>query len=301
MFHNLHPKFRPMLAGKCDIMQLRYPIAVTPKIDGVRVITGEEGALSRSLKPIQSQMVQLKLSKLPPGLDGEVIATDGTFRTSIRTVMSWEYGDVNWVYHIFDYLNPESETIAPYSERMMQLKELQDSGRLNRHCEILAPTYVYDKEHLEEITKEHLDAGFEGTMVRKPDGTYKFGRSTQREQLLLKVKAFEDAEARIIGVEELMHNDNEAETNELGLTSRSSHQANQRPAGTLGALVVQSLENPDITFKIGTGFTAQDRQEMWDKQDELIGQLAKFKFFNQGILLRPRHPVFLGIRPEDDM
>jgi DNA ligase-1 len=39
-------------------------------------------------------------------------------------------------------------------------------------------------------------------------GTYKFGRSTVRDNILLKVKRFLDDEAVVIDIEEKMHNEN---------------------------------------------------------------------------------------------
>ena len=295
-----HSNFKPLLASRCDLLSLKYPLAVTPKLDGVRAIIRDGTALSRSLKPIRSKVVQSILGGLPSGCDGEIVCNNGSFQGTVSSVMS-EDGQLNWTYHIFDFLDFSTPEIAPYTDRMHQLQEHLEQGRLNENCKVIYPEFVYDKEALMQFVQEHLDDGYEGTMVRDPSGTYKFGRSTVNQGILLKIKAFEDAEARIIGVEEQMHNDNVAELDELGYTKRSTSKENLVPASTLGSLLVQSLEDERITFKIGTGFDAQQRQELWNRRDELIGQYAKYKFFNQGIVLRPRHPVFIGLRPVDDM
>ena len=84
----------------------------------------------------------------------------------------------------------------------------------------------------------------------------------QQKKGLLKVKRFEDGEAGILAVEEQMHNGNEATTNELGRTQRSSHKENKVPMGTLGALVCKDVET-GIQFNIGTGFTDEVRQQLW--------------------------------------
>src|SRR5437899_138139 len=91
--------------------------------------------------------------------------------------------------------------------------------------------------------------GFEGVMLRKPDGPYKFGRSTVREGYLMKVKRFTQEEAVVVGYEEQETNLNEATKDALGHTKRSSHKAGKRPAGVLGALRVS---NGHGEFSIGT-------------------------------------------------
>ena len=138
-------------------------------------------------------------------------------------------------------------------------------------------------------------------MVRHPGGTYKCGRSTPNEGILLKLKQFSDTEAVIVGFEELMHNDNEATTNALGQTERSTHKENLRGSGMLGAFVVHPIGEPDRIYKVGTGFTHQQRQEYWNNQAELLGNLVKVKYFEQGIKDVPRFPVFLGFRDRDDL
>ena len=49
-------------------------------------------------------------------------------------------------------------------------------------------------------------------------------------------------------------------------------------------------------FRVGTGFTAAVRAELWDIRDELAGRIAKIKSFPVGTKDRPRHPVWLGWR-----
>lgn len=115
----------------------------------------------------------------------------------------------------------------------------------------------------------------------------------------MKVKRFEDTELEVVGVVELNHNDNEAVTNELGHTQRSTAKAGLRPAGVLGALVCKWQ---DTTVEVGTGFTAAQREELWlAGPSYLIGRLAKVKYFAHGMVDKPRHPVFLGFRSTDDL
>ena len=122
-----------------------------------------------------------------------------------------------------------------------------------------------------------------------------------------------DAEAVVVGVEELMHNENEAEMSQLGLQKRSSHKDGKVPSGKLGALVcvpysgeydiarMQGSQPERIIprFRIGTGFDDATRHLLWAQREELFGRIVKYKSMQHGTLDAPRHPVFLGFRAED--
>ena len=153
---------------------------------------------------------------------------------------------------------------------------------------------------VKEFQEAVLAQGAEGVMIRSPNGKYKQGRSTLKEQILLKLKNFEDAECTIIGFEEKMHNNNVAKTDELGYTERSMSKDGLVPANTLGALVVHSDEWGE--FKIGTGFDDKLRKEIWNNKGEYLGKLAKFKYFAvEAGYNKPRFPVFLGCRSKLDL
>ena len=135
--------------------------------------------------------------------------------------------------------------------------------------------------------------------MRDPNGLYKQGRSTLKQGWLLKVKRFLDAEAVVVGLVEKMHNNNEATLDERGYTKRSSHKENKVLANTLGALTVYSGEFGE--FDIGTGLDDNLRQLIWNNKGDYVGKLVKFKYFPIGIKDKPRLPVFLGFRHEDDI
>lgn len=56
-----------------------------------------------------------------------------------------------------------------------------------------------------------------------------------------------------------------------------------------------------VSFSIGTGLTAAQRQFYWNERDILPGKLIKYKFFPVGVKVAPRHPVFLGFRDKADL
>jgi len=142
--------------------------------------------------------------------------------------------------------------------------------------------------------------GYEGVMIRTPNSPYKCGRSTSREGYLQKIKRFTDSEAAIIDFEEREHNANEATTDLLGHTKRSSHQENMVKTGTLGALRVRDVKT-QVEFKIGTGYDDALRQEIWDNKDKYSKLLVKYKSQASGAKEAPRFPVFIGFRNENDL
>jgi DNA ligase-1 len=96
-----------------------------------------------------------------------------------------------------------------------------------------------------------------------------------------------------------MHNANEAKMDNLGYTERSSHQANLVPMDTLGALEVVDTKS-GVAFNIGTGFTFQDRNEIWKNRNKYLNMLVTYEYLPVGVKDKPRHPAFLGFRMVDD-
>lgn len=290
---------RPMLAADCkgDLSVLRFPLLASFKLDGIRCLIVNGKPVSRTLKPIRNRFVNQYLSSHDlPSLDGELIvgsATDpNAMQNTTSGVMSAD-GEPDFTYHVFDlHCSP-----ARFHGRYASLLEVGLPPRVVVHQH----QYLRTVAELEDMEEQALTAGYEGLIVRDPLGTYKENRSTLREGGMVKIKRHVDAEAIVIGAEELMHNANDATTNALGYTERTSHLANQVGMGTLGSLRVQLLSDPDVEFSVGTGMTAEDRTWMWNNREQMVGKIIKYKSFPVGVKDKPRHPVFLGFRDLEDL
>lgn len=298
----LSKPFRPMLAAEADLSKLRFPLIASPKLDGVRALVKDGVVLSRSLKPIPNKHVQ-KLFGRPEleGLDGELIVGSPTdpqcFQNTSGAVRRAE-GEPDVTFYIFDYHDMGS----PYYQRHASLFH-PDIHREGSGVVLHLGEKMPGPGSLALYEEWALEQGYEGLILRDPNSPYKFGRSTVKEGYLLKLKRFKDSEARVLAVEELTHNANEATTNELGRTERSSHKANQVPMGTMGALHVEDLHTGQ-RFRIGTGFTQEQRAWWWKYRDQLTGDtnsFVKYKFFPVGVKELPRHPAYLGLRDPFDM
>lgn len=277
-----------MLASCVDIASLTFPVLCTPKYDGIRCLIRGGIPVSRTLTPIPNHHVQSILKDCPDGLDGELICNDN-FNKTQSGVMSVD-AKTDVTYNVFDIVSD-----APYTERMKTLA----TTHLPPVCRKLLPVRITTRTSLLAYETRCLRAGFEGIMIRSPEGPYKSGRSTVKEAYLLKLKRFTDAEAKIIGYAERMRNDNELTYDNLGYARRSSAHSGKTPLGTLGAFVVENEEGG--RFKVSTGMTDQDRAVYWEMRDECIGQVVKFKFQESGAKNVPRFPVFLGFRDVMDM
>ncbi len=294
---------KPMLAYTIeDVNKLKFPQLVSVKLDGIRAIVKDGVVYSRSLKPIRSKLVQEKFGKTEyEGLDGELIygspTAEDVFNLSTQAVMSTNlpegFEPDKLRFFVFD-----TQAVQPYDAidrqnyLMVKCKDFLD-------IVVVGQEKVQNVEQLLELEARVTAMGYEGVMCKDPYGFYKNGRSTAKGGEIGKLKRFVDEEATVIGFVEKMHNTNEATTNELGDTERSSAKDGLVGAGTLGSLVVQS-EKWGV-FNIGSGFNDEQRKEIWKFQKSYMGSLVKFKYFAVGVVEKPRFPVFLGFRDKDDI
>lgn len=287
--------FKPLLAAPVDWDKLTYDdLLLSAKLDGIRAVVINGVVLSRSLKPIPNRHVQSLFSHLEH-YDGELIcgspSAPDVYRKTNSAVMSVE-GTPDVTFYAFDHIQ---DVDADYLTRYERLEE-------SDNVVVLEQIGVSDLMTVKGLEEMYINQGFEGVMLRKsrgPMSKYKYGRATAKSCTLLKVKRFQDSEARITGFEELHSNQNEATTDALGHTVRSNHQANMRPMGTLGALVCVTVEG--VEFKIGSGFDAATRQTLWNSRFDLLDAWVKYKHFPVGVLDAPRFPIFLGIRDAVDL
>ena len=288
--------FKPMLSATLlDPYNLRYPVLVSPKLDGIRCLMHEGKAVSRNLKPIRNDYVQQMLAGLPNGLDGELIVgspTEGHVLNRTQSgVMSGD-GQPDFKYHLFDNYNMKQG----FEYRLTSLEDM-------RHDYIeLVPHYVVNTvEGLLKFEQAFLSDGYEGLMVRKIDGAYKHGRSTSNEGLLFKFKRFRDGEAAVFGLRQGITNTNEATTDIMGRTKRSAHQDGKVNALRGGTILGVDLETGQpLEFSPGR-MTMQDRAYYWLNPEQLIDRIIKYKTFDYGTLNVPRFSTFQAFRDAADM
>lgn len=291
---------KPMLAATLeDVRHIKFPILASPKLDGIRALVYKGALVSRNLKPIPNKHIQkLPIWKHLEGVDGELIVGDpcakDCFRKTSSGVMSAN-GEPDYKFFAFDRVDS-----MPYERRIKDLSVLMEyHAKVYPRFGALTNAVIKDVAMLYKYEQRQLDLGFEGIMLRSFDGAYKFGRSTLREGGLMKLKRFADSEAEILKVIELEHNENEKTKDELGRAKRSSLKAGKVGGKTMGALNVRDIHS-GVIFDIGTGFTDKERAVYWVKRRAVIGEVVKYKYFPSGSKDKPRFPVWLGKRHEND-
>jgi len=281
---------KPLRATKADLDNVNYPVLATPKLDGIRCLTVKGVAMSKNMKPIPNLHVRKQLEGLN-GLDGELML-NGDFNEVQSGIMSVE-GEPDFTYCVFDQWNMSS---FGYAQRVDILEWVD----LPDFCKVISPVKINNRDHLDNYFDKCIAEGYEGIMIRAPNGVYKYGQSTVKEGLLLKVKAFLDSEGALVEVVEKMTNNNPLSRDELGRAKRSSNQANKTPAGTAGAVIIKWN---GLTFNIGfgKGWTDAKKQEIWDRREELHNELVKFSYQELSKDGVPRFGKMLEIRHPDDL
>lgn len=114
----------------------------------------------------------------------------------------------------------------------------------------------------------------EGVMINITDAPYEFKRCNT----LLKVKKMQTYDLQVVDMEE-------------GSNSN---------AGTLGALLVRYRDGNIV--KVGSGFSKELRDEIWNNKDQWIGRIIAIQYFeetqNQNGGLSLRFPVYLDYRDD---
>ena len=303
--------FKPMLASQIDdLSSVKYPVYASYKLDGIRAIIHQGVAYSRSLKPIPNKSIQewaMQNKESLEGLDGEFIVgepnTEEVFRETTSFVMSHDkVGEFS--FYVFDILpaypeQPYNAEGSPADRRPSGARKGALEGlSLPGNTKVLQQTLIASKDDLEAFRSNAVEQGYEGAMIKAPEGKYKYGRSSVKEGLLLKLKLFKDEEFKIVGFECKYHNANEAKTNELGRTARSTSKEGMIPVDTLGVLYLSTKDG--VEFGCGSGFDDATRKELWEQRESLVGKYATVKYFDQGGYDVPRFPVFKSLRDPMD-
>lgn len=306
---------KPMLAAKIENMdKLKFPFLASPKLDGIRCLKVDGKALTRTFKPIPNTHIRNWIEEnLPDGIDGEVvIMRDGVPATfnEVQSGVMKEAGEPDFKFFAFDLVSRPENISLGFETRYEHLKSYCSTSKIYLNgmgnLYLVPHIIINNMEELTAYEEKCLSEGYEGVMLRSLDGKYKCGRATEREGSLLKVKRFEDSEARITGFIEQTSNMNEATEDELGHTKRSTHQDNMVPNGHLGLFLAEEIGDTPWkgqTVKVGgaKGMTKEMRKEIWENREQYIGKIIKYSYQPHGIKDLPRLPIWLGFRDERDM
>lgn len=290
-----------MLAAKAE--EFRFPYLASPKMDGIRAYVRDGVVYSRKDIEIPNALVQsLFGDRKLDGCDGELIVGDpvasDVFSLTTSFVMSLRNKTALPIrFFVFDHIPPIGSSMRPFKERLEKAGRacLSWGGGKPMAARQVRHVLVRGVGQLRTYENAMLSHGYEGIMLRDPDGLYKHGRSTAAEGGLLKLKRVADAEAIVIGAVELMHNHNEKDSR----GKRTSHKSGKVAGGKLGALRVRDRKS-GVEFEIGTGFNDTERTILWKSREKLPGKIVRYRYQEVGTVERPRFPRFAGFRDARD-
>lgn len=285
-----------------DLSQIRVPCFMSPKIDGFRCILGSQPLTSR-LAPFRNPHLNRELSGLlrESLLDGELVVGNKRGEGVLQRTSSGltnSAGEPDFTFWVFD----TPQLGLEFSHRLTLARQIVRDLNHPR-VRLLKHRVAHTLGDVEQFLERCIERGYEGIITRHLNGPYKEGKSTLREQWMLKVKPFEDAEGRITGWFEEQENTNEAKREVTGKLKRSSAKAGKVNKGTLGGFILEDLKS-GVEVRVGGGFTKEQRAEYWrliQMGYSFKGKLVKYKKQQVGEKDKPRHPVFLDFRPEWDM
>jgi DNA ligase 1 len=232
---------------------------MSEKLDGVRAYWDGEAFVSR----LGNRFIAPDwfVADLPADtLDGELWVDRKKFQRAISIVRSGAAGD-DWRevrFVVFDAPNARGN----FEDRTAHAqKVLARAGAPHARWHDHVPCSGFD--HLREELARVESLGGEGLMLRQPGSPYVIGRSTT----LLKVKSFQDAEARVVA----------------HAPGTGKHK------GRVGALVVELADG--TRFNVGTGFSDREREA-----PPKIGAIITVRYQELSDDGVPRFPSYVGER-----
>jgi DNA ligase-1 len=280
--------FKPLLATTMtDPKKLKFPLIASPKLDGIRCIVRNGMPLTRRGHPIPNRYIRKKLSGLLLSFDGELMVPDGDFNDVQHAVMT-EEGEPDFIYYVFDTPNE--------SLRYLMRLQVLNNCELPDNTEVLETHIVKSYDEVLAYHEDCINRGAEGVILRSKLGIYKYGRSTEKEGIMVKVKRFHDDEATVVGVTELFYTNKKKPENIPNYEGRKVSETGRISKNQIASLQCQYK---DVFFSLGTGFTEAQREELWAMGQDLIGKRVTFKYQELSKMRRvPRFPVFKAIRKD---
>ncbi len=251
-----------MLAGKWQDGPDVSRYLVSEKLDGVRARWDGNKLISRAGHLIPAPAWFTRGWPAQP-LDGELWSSRSNFDTISAIIRRTPADDTQWKtlrFMAFDLpLHP-----GPFSHRVSAMHALADATR-SPHLAVIAQERIADTASLHRQLNAVVAAGGEGLMLHHQDNRYLPGRS----EGLLKLKPFDDAEARVIGY----------------LPGKGKYE------GMTGALHVQTDDGR--RFRIGSGLSDAHRAN-----PPAIGSLVTYRYSGLTVHGLPRFARFLRVRDE---
>lgn len=246
--------------------KIDLPVIVQPKLDGYRALYNKKTnkIVSRGNKEysvLYGTPLHKEMQKFNYNLDGELYTHNGIFENYGALRKKSKNSKIDDIkYHVYDILNDK-----PNKERMKIL--IEEFKRVKPKNILLVESFIANtKQEIERLHNLFLDGGYEGTMIRNPDGLYVNKRTSD----LLKYKNFDDAEFVIIGFS-----------------------AEKDIGDGLTPIKFTCKTKNGVKFNVQVKGTRQERHKMFKQGSKYIGKLLSVRFFGYSQNGTPRFPKSL--------
>lgn len=263
------PKTRPMpmLAHKFKdhAHKVEWPVYVQPKLNGMRMLFDGNNGWSRGNKEIIPDVIN-HLTMYTEGfvLDGELMLPDNQLLQESMTAIKKFRPELSpkLIYHVYDIVDTE----LPYAKRYQLILDI--CHRAPTNVQIVPTEIAHNETEVMKFHKKFVKMGFEGTMVRNPSGSYEINK---RSYSLLKLKDFQDAEYRIVGI---IDGD-----------------------GSDRGLAIFQLDNgKGQIFNCRPEGSQENRADLFKNREQLIGKYLTVRYFELSKDKVPIFPVGISIR-----
>lgn len=294
---------------------LVYPMLMSRKYDGNRLLILNGELLSRSLKPQPNQNLPRHLKDLvalsiQQGLvfDGELYDHDLSFPELQSVVRSFSQKITPGMkYYVFDVLTLSewnSGKAGTFDHRQKRYHSLLFKYQ-PRHTEAVEQTWVTSPAKARSLYQKFLREGFEGGILRDPRGPYKHGRATVREGIMFKLKEFVTIDACITGFTQRRRmKDTVREGNRtrdaMGHLEQSHRKDDYEFTNEVGTVIVRTAEGAEVGVGWAEGMKGKGLTISWKRRKEFLGKHVEIRYMRHGMKDLPRIGAIVRFRPDLD-
>jgi DNA ligase-1 len=215
-------------------------------------------------------------------VDGEIIKDNwngtGVVKKIQSTMKAEDRENLQKITYIcFDYIDLTNLTDkklykVPFKTRRKQLEAFFKENQTYKNLSLTSSIIVSNDSEIEAISRKHRKEGFEGSMLKDPEGFYEFDK---RSLGSLKIKPVHTIDGTIIGFE----------------------QGTGKNANRLGAIQIRDAEG--VTYRCGQGYTDADRDLIWSQREKLLNTIIEMEAqdeTNTVAVASARNAVFIRLR-----
>lgn len=282
-----------------EIPESGYPKLIEPKLDGFRLmahvdLNGEVALMVRdgASEPYNSNLPGIKAELASLGLrgawfDGELQAenwneTAKLVRLKAPNEEERSHINARVFFNLFDVMPeaaielrdfprckaPKKVVAIPQIDRCALLVRLLDGSF--KHLRAVSRSVVGSKDEAASAHEAFLAAGAEGSVLKELNAQYVF----DSREAWIAVKPVKTIEGKVVGF----------------------YEGAGKHVGRLGSLLCKMDDGTE--FAVGTGFSDEQRAEIWADQKRWLGRWVEVKCQSNQTTAVVRHPAFLRWRED---